>query len=45
MYAVFSKKYKGEMVPLNECILFDVEYQAQWHCIQNPNMMYRKIEG
>lgn len=43
MYAVFLRTYKGQMVPLSECILFDEEYQAQWYCITNNQYIYRKI--
>lgn len=43
MYAIFLRKYKGQMVPLVECILVDEEYQAQWYCILNPQYTYRQI--
>lgn len=43
MYAVFPKSNTREMIPLSKCVLGDYEYQAQWQCILNPSMTYKKI--
>ncbi len=44
MYAVFQKSDTRKMIPLNECIIVDYEYQAQWKCILDPTLTYVKIK-
>lgn len=43
-FAVYPREY-GDMIPITDCILFDEESKAQWHCIINPSYTYVEIKG
>lgn len=40
-----SSGCKDGMIPLMDCILFDEESKAQWHCIINKEYKYTQIKG
>lgn len=43
-FAVYQKSC-GDMIPIAECLLFEEESKAQWHCILNPSYKYVEIKG